>query len=104
MTGSNLPVRFAGRSGLTFTLLKGSDVIENVHFIEIVAMLIERGVAVFLSVPGALGYESGHAFLNDGMAASVHSHERVRLVADLKTAYAAAIAQPRNKIVLGPEG
>lgn len=101
VTDSGIPAHLPRRTGLILKLVGDAAVLEDARFTSMIMQFIQSGVALFLAVPGAPGYESSRAFLNDGLAAAVHSGNRVELVDGLKRAHAAALATPRNKVVLG---
>ena len=88
-TFDGIPPHFALRQGLVLDLAGPGDAVTEPRLVQLVAGQIRRGVAVFLSVRGPLGFGAVKLLLNDRLAKSVAARDDAATAADLRATLAA---------------
>jgi hypothetical protein len=90
--------------GLKFDVVDSPSVLTWYPLIKYIGSEIERGMPVFLGVPAPIGYERRKIFLNYLMAEAVASHDRMRIIDGLVSAYemgGAGRQEGKNHVRLG---
>ena len=87
------------RLGVAFTLLNRAA-LKAEGLAESVAAAVAAGVPVFLTVPGAPGYTSAQARINEALEDAVRARDKPALLRILREAYAKGRSGDRRRIVL----
>lgn len=93
----DIPAAYQARgNGIKFDILK-PKALKWEPLLAVIGQAIEGGVATYLGIPGPPGYLGMKYLLNEYMAASVRSHDRGRLIADLTHVYETGAKAPKKR-------
>lgn len=82
--------------GLKFDIVGSPRVLEWLPLIRLIGSQIVARIPVFLGVPAPIGFERRKIFLNHAMAEAVAEHDRIRMIAGLKLAFATGLNAPQE--------
>jgi hypothetical protein len=85
-----MPPAYQGREGVAVWLAR-PDVIHRDGFADLLAAWIEKGLPVFLAIPGPPGHYPNSVFLNDELMQPVAEMDRRGVTAKLEQAIGAAV-------------
>jgi hypothetical protein len=87
---SGVLVSPTGTEGVELMVLTGESAIRRDGFAQFVATSIVNGIAVYMTVPGPVGYYPARVYLNDRLALAVAQRDLAAIRALLSTVLAAA--------------
>jgi len=80
--GSDIPPHFENRNGIEL-MIGSARVLDQQPFVDLVCILVERQVPVFLAIPGPAGHFPVNILMNDDLAEPVSLKDRPRVAAIL---------------------
>jgi hypothetical protein len=100
VTDDDVPPCYASAFGIVFDLLGPCEVLMRMSSLEVIATLIDAGIATFLSVPGLPGWASGRVLLNPSLQDAVREGDGDKMRARLVDAFLLSALHPKVPIAL----
>lgn len=99
-TDDDVPQDYAAAIGIVFDLIGPCEVLLWPATLDVIATLIDAGIATFLSVPGLPGWASGRVLLNPSLEAAVRERDGDTMQARLVDAFLMSALHPKVPIEL----
>jgi hypothetical protein len=94
-TDDDVPDGYASRVGVVFDLLGPCDILLRQTTLEVMARLIDAGIATFVSVSGLPGWTGGRVLLNPALEAAVRDRDGATMQAELIDAFLLSALHPK---------
>ncbi len=99
-TDDDVPQGYASGIGVVFDLLGPCDILLRQQTLDVMATLIDDGIATFLSVSALPGWTSGRVLLNPSLEAAVRDRDGDTMQAELIDAFLLSALHPKTLIAL----
>ncbi len=99
-TDDDVPQGYASGIGVVFDLLGSCDILLRQQTLDVMATLIDDGIATFLSVSALPGWTSGRVLLNPSLEAAIRDRDGDAMQAELIDAFLLSALHPKTLIAL----
>lgn len=99
-TDDDVPPGYASGIGIVFDMLGPCEILLRSATMDVIATLIDAGIATFLSVPGLPGWASGRVLLNPSLETAVRDRDGDTVQARLVDAFLLSALHPKVPIEL----
>jgi hypothetical protein len=99
-TDDDVPEGYASHIGIVFDMLGPCEILLRMPTMEVIATLIDAGIATFLSVSGLPGWASGRVLLNPSLEQAVRERNGDMMQALLVDAFLLSALHPKVPIEL----
>jgi hypothetical protein len=99
-TDDDVPEGYAGGIGIVFDLFGPCEILLRSTTLDVMARLIDAGIATFLSVSGLPGWTTGRVLLNPSLEQAVRERDGDTMLARLVDAFLLSALHPKVAIEL----